>query len=458
MKQMNNAKHSIRWLLIMAASSCLGSAVSLAAEDTPTHTNAPSPIRLTLSEAVTEALKLNPGLRAAGHQAAAATQDASTAARSRWGELDATSSYSYYNDHQILVPMSQELLAGGISGLPFDRSQAQYGVAYQFPLYLGGKLNNQIQIARLESRKSRALLEGNRWQVRFNVISLYSTAQVLDQVLLSLDEQIAALQRTKARLDEMVQLGKRPEVDRLKVIDEIEGVNGQRANARADRVKVGALLLSVLGRHPAAGVAVDRLVEKSVLLAPGAQPGLQAQTAANSAIRSARLAAEQADRGVKVARSDFLPKVYAGGSYQDYTGTEIDRTLDIWAATVLVKLPLFEGNARFKRMEAARQRQAAARESVTEAQLKAQAELQEALARLEAAHTNLAAAQAQVAAATEAARIEQVRYDTGASTIEDLLRARAREVGARAAVASAQAGLVTAGERINTVVEKEVVQ
>jgi outer membrane protein TolC len=452
---MKNADGSILLVLILASHSCLGLAGGAFAA---APANAPSPIRLTLSEALTEALKLNPGLKAAGHQATAATQDASAAARGRWGELDASGSYSYYNDHLIVAPISRELLGNGLSGLPFDRSQAQYGVAYQFPLYLGGKLNNQIQIARLESRKSQALLEGNRWQVRFNVVSLYSTAQALDQVLLSLDQQIAALQQTKARLDEMVQLGKRPEVDRLKVVDEIEGVKGQRANVQAERIKVGALLLSVLGRDPAVGVTVETLPDQSPRLASGEQFGLQAQAANNSAVRSARLAAEQADRGVKVARSDFLPKVYAGGSYRDYTGTEIDRTLDVWAGTVSVTLPLFEGNARFKRMEAARQRQAAARESLAEAQLRVQAELQEALARLDAARTNVDSARAQVAAATEAARIEQVRYDTGAGTIEDLLRARAREEGARAAVASAQAGLVTAGERLNTVAEKEVVQ
>jgi len=372
--------------------------------------------------------------------------------------VDAIGSYSYLNDDQLIRPLSSELLAQGMANLPFDRSQAQYGVAYQFPLYLGGKLNNQIRIARLESQKAESLLEGNRWQVRFNVASLYSTAQALDQVLVSLGEQIAALQQTKARLDEMVELGKRPEVDRLKVVDELEGVKGQRANVRADRIKVGALLLSVLGHDPAVGVTVDALPEKNPLLATGELSRLQAQAAGNSAVRSARLATEQADSGVKVARSEFLPKAYAGANYLDHTGTEIDRTLDTWGASVSVVFPLFEGNVRFKRMDAARQRQAAARESLTEVQLKVQAELQEALARLEAARTNLAAAQAQVAAASEAARIEQVRYDTGASTIEDLLRARAREEGAKAARASAQAGLVTAGERINTVVEKEVVQ
>jgi outer membrane protein TolC len=61
-----------------------------------------------------------------------------------------------------------------------------------------------------------------------------------------------------------------------------------------------------------------------------------------------------------------------------------------------------------------------------------------------------------VAAGTEAARIEQVRYDTGASTIEDLLRARSREESARAALASARAELVIAAARINTIAEQEI--
>lgn len=420
-------------------------------------TNTPAATHLTFSEVVKEALKLNPGLKAAGHQAAAAKHDASAAARARWGELDAVGSYSYLNDDQLIRPLSSELLAQGMANLPFDRSQAQYGVAYQFPLYLGGKLNNQIRIARLESQKAEALLEGSRWQVRFNAVSLYSTAQALDQVLVSLDEQIAALQQTKTRLDEMVQLGKRPEVDRLKVVEELEGVKGQRASVQADRIKVGALLLSVLGLDPAAGVTVDPLPDKSPEPAMGELPWWRGQVENNSVVRRARLAAEQADIGVKVARSEFLPKVYAGANYLEHTGTEIDRSLETWGASVFVTFPLFEGNARFKRMDAARQRQAAAQESLIETQLRVRADLEDALARLEAACANLTATRAQVAAATEAARIEQVRYDTGASTIEDLLRARAREEGAKAAFAFAQAGLVTAGERINTVVEKEII-
>lgn len=425
-------------------------------QDVSAATNAPQ-LRLTLAQAIDEALNANPALKAAGHQNRAAENEAGAAARSRWGEVDVTGTYGYFNDDQILRPMSRELVSGGLAGMPFDRSQLHYGFTYQVPLYLGGKLKNQIQIARLESQKAAVLLEGNRWQVRFNVVSLYSAAQTLDQVLCALDGQIAALRQTQTNLDEMVRIGRRPEVDRLKVLDELEAVRSQRAVVESDRVKVGALLLAMLGRHPAGGVVVDPL--------PVATPRLDTRAAAltadvenNSVVRSALMAAEQAERNVRVARSDYLPRVYAGASYIEHTGTEIDRTLETWGASVSVVFPLFEGNVRGKRVAAAVERQAAAREMLGQARLKAQAELQEALAKLDAARVALEAAQVRVAAAGEAARIEQVRYDTGAGTIEDLLRARAREQGAYAALATARGDLIIAAERINAVVEEEIVK
>jgi outer membrane protein TolC len=418
-------------------------------------TNDLSPARLTLTQAIDEALQSNPGLTAAGHQSNAATSDASALARSRLGGLNAVGSYSYLNDDQIIRPMSSELLANGIAGAPWDRSQAHYGASYDLPLYLGGKLNNQIQIARLEARKSAELLEGSRWQVRFNVISLYSTAQALDQAQAALDEQIAALTQTKTNLDEMVSLGKRPDVDRLKVIEDLEAAKADRAGVGADRRKIAALLLSVLGRDPAGDLTVDSQAEPTATMdkARTALPGVVDN---NSIIRTARLTAEQAARGVKVTHSEFLPKIVASANALENTGTTIDRNAETWGATVFISFPLFEGGSRFSKLDAARARQSAAEESLRQIQLQTQAAWQDALGKFTAAQTNVIAAQARVAAGTEAARIEQVRYDTGAGTIEDLLRARSREEGARAALASARADLVISAARINTIAEKEI--
>jgi outer membrane protein len=351
--------------------------------------------------------------------------------------------------------MSSELMVNGIAGAPWDRSQAHYGLDYEIPLFLGGRLENQIQIAKLEARKAADLLEGTRWQVRFNVVSLYSTVQALDQTEAALDEQIAALTQTKTNLDEMVALGKRPDVDRLKVIEDLEAAKASRAVAGAERRKVGALLLSVLGRDPAGDLTVEPQAASPVAGTDDA--ALPTTVNDNSVIRAARLAAEQSSRGVKLARGEFLPSIYAGANVMENRGMTIDRNEETWGATVSVSLPLFEWGSRFSKLKAARARQAAAGEALRQTELQTEAAWQDALAKFDAAQTNAIAAQARVAAGTEAARIEQVRYDTGASTIEDLLRARSREEDARAALASANADLVISAERINTIAEKEIV-
>ncbi len=414
-------------------------------------------VHLALDQVVAEALRGNPGLQARAHVATAAARDASAAGRTRLGDLNAVASYGYYNDDQILRPMSRELIAGGIAGLPWDRSQLHYGFTYQVPLFVGGLLVNQIAVAKLEARKADALREGTRWQVRFNAVSLYAAAQALDRVEAALAEQVRTLRQMKANLDEMVATGKRPEVDRLKVLDELAAAQAQLASAQADRTKVASLLLALLGRDPAGSIAVDPLPATATTPSID-RTRLQELVMDASSVRVARLSKDQAGRSVAVARSAFLPKVVGSASYQENVGLNIDRTLDTWGLSVAVVVPVFSGGADVQRLQAAKERQAAGREALAQAQLQAGANLQEALARLKAAQVGVRSAEAQIAAADEAARIEQVRYSTGAGTIEDLLRAIAPRVGAGAPHAPARARRNTAAERINTLAEKEILK
>ena len=442
------------WLMTLALT-LSPAAVSAETDASPPPASPLKTDRLTLTETVAEALRANPGLKALAHRTEGARREASASSGARWGELNLIGNYSRLNDDQIVRPMSSELLVGGMPGLPFDRDQLHYGAVYELPLYLGGRLVNQIKIARLEAQKSELLLEGTRWQVRFNAVSLYTACQALDGMRAAMDEQIAALEKTRARLDEMVSSGKRPELDRLKAVEELAGAQAQRANLSAERIRVTGLLLALLGRDPAGTLNVDPLPEGSATLALSSDE-LKTTVSASSTVHAARLEAEQADRGLGSARGAFLPKVSLSANYLENTGTTINRSLETWGVSLGVSIPVFDGNARYQRLAGAREKRLAAQEALTQTQLKAAAELQDALARLEAARTVLASAQAQVAAGGEAARIEQVRYDTGADTIEDLLRALAHEQGAKAALAAAQAGLITAGERINSIVEKEI--
>ncbi len=416
------------------------------------------PVHLTLDQAIAGVMEGNPALKALGHRNAATGKSASAASRKRWGNLDAYFNYTRYNDSWIVRPMSEELFTeGGFDALPWDRNQRHYGLTYSIPLYLGGQLSNNIKIARFEGEKVQALLEGTRWQLRFNATSLYTAAQTLDEVDRSLGELIQSLEKTRKRLDLMVQLGKRPELDRLKVVEQLEDARAQRESVRADRTRVGALLLALMGKDPSLGISVDPLPEHT----PGATltpEELRMAALESSAVRRAQLAAQQQDSGVKVATASFMPRIVASGSFDQNTAPSLDDPLDTWRVSVNIVVPILHGTSRFEELAAAKERRSAAEQSLVETQLKIQALLEEAMARYRSAQAELKAARARVAAGTEAARIEQIRYDSGAGTIEDLLRAQARKEASEASLAKARGGIITAAERINSIVEREALK
>ncbi|HAK58813.1 MAG TPA: hypothetical protein DCO77_00290, partial [Nitrospiraceae bacterium] len=211
---------------------------------------ATGPLALQLDQAIAMALDQSPAVKAVTYQALSARDKASAVNRTHWGELDAVASVSRFEADRLLVPMTSQLLAGGLPNAPFDRDQVHYGLTYQIPLYLGGKLSAGIETAKLEAAKADALRDGTTWQVRFNVVSLYAGVQTLDGALGASGDLIQTLAAVHKRLGLMVEQGKRPELDLLKVQDELAEAQAEQAGLEARRVRVASMLLALLGQSP----------------------------------------------------------------------------------------------------------------------------------------------------------------------------------------------------------------
>ena len=420
---------------------------------------AQQPLALGLEQAVQATLENNPGLKSLDHQVLAAEGRSTAASRTRWGRLDAFFYTQRTNDAWLVRPMSEELLAeaGSFAGLPWDRNQNHWGASFVIPIYTGGSLNSGIEIGRLQSEGFSALAQGTRWQLRFNATSLYAAAQALDQVLIAQDQQIEALAQTRENLDLMVSVGKRPELDGLKVLASLEAARSQRAGTAAERVKVGALLLALMGENPERAITVDPLPNSApqLLFSP---EELHQSLEVSSSFRRAEFAVAQAERMVTSERSSFIPKVTASGNYSWHDAPSLDGSLNTWEVKLGVIVPIFAGGSRSENLGSAKENAAAAGQDLERVRLETAAELVDGVAAFSAAQYQIVADRARVAAATEAARIEEIRYSSGAGTVEDLLMARAEEQDAQAALAKALAGARTTGERINSIVEKEVVK
>ncbi len=138
-------------------------------------------------------------------------------------------------------------MANGFDGLPFAQDQVHYGLTFEVPLFVGGKLLAGSHLARLKADEAGALLEGTRWQVRANVTTVYASAQALAAVIGGVRAtNVASLEETARRLELMVEQGKRPELDLLKATEALEEARAQLAGAQADLTHVRALLAALL--------------------------------------------------------------------------------------------------------------------------------------------------------------------------------------------------------------------
>lgn len=435
----------------------LGTGQSARAQGVPRRASAADTLHIGLSEGLARALENNPGLRAAAEQARAADRTAAATFRQHFGNLTAVATTSRYSDAQLIRPMSKELMAGGLADLPFAQDQVHYGLTYSLPVFVGGRLVALSRVARLKSDEASKLLDGSRWQVRANVATTYAAVQSLAAAKAAYAAEVASLEETHARVELMVKEGKRPEVDLLQVTDALEEARAQLADADAEGTRVRALLLALLDYPVDRPAVFDPLPDRLPTL-PRDSVNWTGRVRAASAVSRAGLRIEEARNATSAARAAFLPHLTVGGSVWENAGSGLASQQQTWALTLQASLPLFTGGSRVAAYQSARAEERAARAAMRGTELRQEAEMQGALARFRAARASFDAAGKRVAAADEAARIEGIRYDNGAGTIQDLLRARSRAAAAEAFLARSKGEVLGAAAQVNALVEEEIVR
>lgn len=180
----------------------------------------------------------------------------------------------------------------------------------------------------------------------------------------------------------------------------------------------------------AMGVPVDSSFALSEMLAERTLPGIELQNAEEEALANRpdlkRMDSEEAAQhtSVAIAKSSFGPRVNA------FAGWELDNPTFLaggggnnWVGGLELQIDLFQGGA--KRAELSRQRALenkvmALKQSATDA---VRLEVRRAFFAVDASRQQVEVARAAIAQAQESLRINQNRYDSGLTTITDLLGA-----------------------------------
>ncbi len=441
------------WLLIVVI-------VALVVVISPGHAQVGSAGKevLTLQGAIQEALRNAPAILAAERDAAAAHQQVNGAKGLQYGELDALVTAQHLNDAQLLRPLSGPATPATMATAPFAQDQLHAGAAYTFPLYDGRQIANRILIAELSEAKARTLLRGTQADVTYNVIALYVQAQALLAQADALSAEISELETTRKDTELAVKIGKRPEVELLKIVDRVREAEAAREGVLAQHRRVVAALLAVIGGDPTKSFVLQPLPNELPKLRSNPKD-LEVAATRRTSVAAAELTVKQGERSVSLARGAQDPVVGLQANYlRHFDAAYPDNSRETWFVGMAVSMPLLDGGVRRAAVSKSKEETRAAKERANSARLQALADLQAALAGWDAAQKQLEAADAQFEAAQEVARIEQIRYDTGAGDIEDLLRARTREAAARTAQANARALVLISAAQINRVTEQEAVR
>jgi outer membrane protein TolC len=384
---------------------------------------------LTIDEAVALALANNPDLQKQQMNRDLSEEDLSGQKSQAFGKFDLAASYGYYNLPRTLAPLTPASIATDPKAVPTTVDLFATGIMYEVPLFTGFAQQRSVEIAALEKKLAGLALKLSREQLIYNVKSLYVNILSLQAQEEAQKAYHEALQNLYDDISLEVKLGRKARVEQLKAAADLENARVQAEQISGNIRIVKAGLSTLLG-----GETITPLEKFSVEMPlPGeTEPNKEIQQL--DRYRSALLEVEKKARLVEKSRAAYYPQVIFNSFYGQNFGPNDSSNLhegdwnnqEVWQATVNLKWTLFDFGARktARRMAAVREQQSRRDRVKTELELKKS--LSEAEIKIEMARDAFHSAETELALTRETEMIEQVRFDKGATDVNDLLYAKAR--------------------------------
>ena len=392
---------------------------------------AAEPPRLTLQQAVTIALEKNPERKAALADTKAASADVRESRSFLLPHLNFSETATQGNDPVYVFgsKLRQQRFTTADFALnvlntptPFGNFATRFGGTWN----LFDSLGSWRAVNRAERVKDAAghQLERTDQEIVFRVVAsyygvLYAKKQ-LEVAEQSMNTAQAIFDRSKNRFDSGVVV----ESDLLSAQVRLATRKQELIRAQNEVALARAQLSTSIGISP------EKDVDPAEALAEKTLPAMSLEDLEKQAVQFRpdlkRVRSEEAaqQQSTLMAKSAFGPRINA------FAGWEADNPTFVvggggnnWLAGIEVQLDLFDGGvkrARLSHERAMQEKAAAVKEIATDA---ARLEVRRAYYDLDSARQQVEVARATIAESQESLRINQNRYDSGLSTISDLLAA-----------------------------------
>jgi outer membrane protein len=378
-----------------------------------------------LDSAVAFSLKNNPSLRSVQRNIESEKYGIDAAKAERFPRIDLGTGVTRYKFPTALTPIViTPPLTSLATELPdFEKTIYDGAASFRLALFRGGRIFRNIRIA--ETKK--ALAEDNyataKQDLIYNVTSVYYKILQLQRLVASLEASLKQLEAHRANVDELLQAGSVPRLDLLKADTELAYGRNNLLMVRNNLDNAFELLKTLLGLDES-GVHVSLSEPLAQVVAlPAEEDAMKQALDHRPEYRALAKKRKIAEEQVKVATAKHLPEVYGSGEYSQRGGETTDLK-ENWYLGVRLTFPVFDGGLIRSEVNRNRVELEKTREEERVLRMSISREVKDARLTVVNATERIAVTERAIESAREAARIEHLRYQTGAGTSTDVLDAQ----------------------------------
>jgi len=394
---------NVRSLLFLALTAAAPALAQEPAPPAPLPSTAPVPLRLTLQEALQQALAANPVLGRTRAEVAALQAQADVAFSSILPKIGFQGNFTR-NDQEVAFG------DGDDSRIILAENDWSYRLTLSQPVYAGNRERKAINQARLSVDVARQGVANTEEQLILNVASNYLAVVQAEELLAVEQRNLELARRRREQAQIFFEAGETTRVDVLRADADIKGAERRIAAARQAReAAVGNLRLGLAVEGP-----IDVVAPGDFLPALPAEAALVAEAEANRPEVAQTLANQEIARlEVAKQRGAYLPLVTADGAWIKQRAAF--PTDEYGQLSLRFSVPIYSSGEIKGRIAIAQERQRQAELRVQEVRQVVREEVRQALvdletsaATLQLAREQLTAAEAEYEQATELYRAQEL--------------------------------------------------
>jgi len=402
---------------------------------------------LTLENCVEMALKNNADISGSVYDELSKKSGVKEAEALKSPVINFDGGYQHHIDAQRVLPATANNQAG-----VFSNDLWRTDIIFKMPLYTGGKIENEIDLARKLLESASLKSQWTRQEIIFKVSTVFYGIIVQNKVIEAFSFSLSTMKEHYARVKELIEAGKASSLDLLKMEVRIADIEQNLENAsnffRLQKVN----LLNFMGvdtsesnfnfskelifpdtNQTELNYDIDSLVKEAL----GARKDYAA----------AKMALEAQRSKISVIKSGKKPVVSLVGIYGARGGAGGD-TGKIGYAGVAVTAPIHEGGMIKAKTETERMALKSLEEKMRKFELQIKQEVKSAVLDILSSTKRVQATQKSIDQAKEALRIETEKYNFGKSSITDVLDAQAALLNAETNYYKMLAEFLTATQRL----------